>query len=71
MSHFGSASYSKEELIAEFGSAFLCAHSGIDNTLDNSASYIQGWLRALKGDNHLAVTAASAAQKAADSILGE
>ncbi len=40
-------------------------------TLDNSASYIQGWLRALKGDNHLAVTAASAAQRAADYILGE
>ena len=70
VSHFGSANYSKEELIAEFGSAFLCAHAGIDNTLDNSAAYIAGWLKALKGNNKLAITAASAAQKAADYVLG-
>ena len=70
MSHFGRANYSKEELIAEFGSAFLCAHAGIDNTLDNSAAYIAGWLKALKDDNHLAITAASAAQKATAYILG-
>ena len=71
VSPFGSATYSKEDLRAEFGSAFLCAHAGIDNTLDNSAAYIAGWLKALKGDNKLAITAASAAQKAADYILGE
>ncbi len=71
VSHSGSENYSKEELIAEFGSAFLCAHSGINNTLDNSASYIAGWLKALKGDNKLAITAASAAQRASDYILGE
>jgi antirestriction protein ArdC len=67
---FGSADYSREELVAEMGSAFLCAEAGIESTLDNSAAYLKGWLEALKGDAHLIVTAASAAQRAADFILG-
>lgn len=67
---FGSPDYSREELIAEMGSAFLCATAGIANTLENSAAYLQGWLVALQGDSRLIVTAASAAQKAADFILG-
>ena len=68
--HFGSERYSREELVAEFGNAFLCAEVGItDKTIDNSAAYIQNWLTALKGDYTLALTAASRAQKAADLIL--
>ncbi len=67
---FGSAVYSKEELAAEFGAAFLCAHAGIQGTLDNSAAYIAGWAKALKADSRLVVTAASQGQKAADYILG-
>ena len=67
---FGSADYSREELVAELGSAFLCAEAGIESTLDNSAAYLKGWLGALKGDARLIVTAASAAQRAADFILG-
>ena len=67
---FGSADYSREELVAEMGSAFLCAEAGIESTLDNSAAYLKGWLGALKGDSRLIVTAASAAQRAADFILG-
>ena len=67
---FGDATYSKEELIAEMTSAFLCAHCHIETTtIENSAAYIQGWIKALKGDKRLAVTAASAAQKAANFIL--
>ena len=67
---FGSANYSKEELIAEMTAAFLCAHCSIETaTLENSAAYIQGWINALKGDHRLAITAASAAQKAANYIL--
>lgn len=68
---FGSESYSKEELIAEMTAAFLCAHSGINQTLENSASYIQSWLKALKGDSKLVVQAANAAQKAADLIINK
>jgi len=39
---FGSATYSKEELAAEFTACFLCHLSGITNTTDNSAAYIAG-----------------------------
>ena len=48
----------------------LSAQAGIDNTLDNSASYIAGWSKALKADKRLVVTAASQGQKAGDYILG-
>ena len=69
--HFGNQDYSKEELVAEMGSAFLCGHTGIeDKTLDNSASYIQSWLKKLKDDKQLVVSAAGKAQKSTDYILG-
>jgi antirestriction protein ArdC len=69
---FSSHEYSYEELIAECGSAFLCAHAGIaPKTLDNSASYIGFWSKALKNDPTWLVRAASAAAKASDFILGK
>ena len=68
---FGDEVYSKEELVAEMGAAMLCGVAGIDNcTIQNSASYIQSWLRSLKEDSRLVVQAAGQAQKAADFILG-
>jgi len=68
---FSSHEYSYEELIAECGAAFLCAHAGIaPKTLDNSASYIAHWASALKNDPKWIVQAASAAAKASDFILG-
>lgn len=66
---FGNENYSQEELIAEFTSAMLCSVAGIDNTLNDSAAYIAGWLKALKNDKNMLVHAASKAQKAADYIL--
>ncbi len=67
---FGDEEYSKEELVAEMGASFLCGHSGIENTtIENSAAYLAGWLKALKGDRTLLVHAAALAQKAADYIL--
>lgn len=69
---FGSADYSREELVAEMGAAFLCARAGIEGrTLDQSASYLANWIGVLKADPRAAVVAAGAAQKAADFILGE
>jgi antirestriction protein ArdC len=68
-SYFGSHEYSKEELVAEMGAAFLCGHVGIERTIQNSAAYIQGWLRSLKNDKTLLIHAAAQAQKAADYIL--
>lgn len=70
VSFFGSHEYSFEELVAEFGAAFLCGHAGIETkTIDNSASYIQSWLKVLKKDSKMLVSAASQAQKAANHIL--
>jgi len=68
---FGDERYSKEELIAEIGASFLCAKCGIENkTIDNSAAYIQGWLKRLNNDKTLIISASAQAQKAVDYILG-
>jgi antirestriction protein ArdC len=67
---FGSEDYSREELVAEIGAAFLCGEAGIfDRTANNSAAYLNGWLDALKRDTSLVLTAAAQAQKATDYIL--
>jgi antirestriction protein ArdC len=68
---FGSDPYCKEELIAEMGAAFLCGQADItESTVENSAAYVQNWLKALQNDHKLIVQAAAQAQKAADFILG-
>ncbi len=68
---FGSPDYGKEELIAEMSAAFLCAHTGITPaTIENTASYLSGWMGLLKKDKKLLITAAGAAQRSADYILG-
>ena len=67
---FGSEAYSKEELIAELGAAFLCAESGIVNkTINRSSAYLQSWLKALKADPRMIINAGQAAEKAAKYIL--
>ena len=67
---FGSADYSREELVAEMGAAFLCSETGIEpETLNDSASYIANWLRRLRNDNRLVIHAAAQAQRAVDYIL--
>jgi antirestriction protein ArdC len=65
-------SYAKEELIAEMGASFLCFQVKIlPKTIENSAAYLKHWIGKLKEDKRLLFQAASAAQKAADFILGE
>jgi antirestriction protein ArdC len=67
---FGSPVYSKEELVAECGAAYLCAEAGISNAvLDNQTAYIAGWLKKLRDDRKLLIHAAAQAQRAADYIL--
>jgi antirestriction protein ArdC len=68
-----SHAYSREELVAELGAAFLCARAGLTNPalLANQAAYCKGWLGWLKDDRRLLVLAASAAQRAVDHIMGE
>lgn len=69
---FGSEDYSKEELVAEMGSAMLCGVAGIEQAIiGNSAAYLRGWINRLKADSRLVIAAARAAQEAADYIRGE
>lgn len=68
---FASHEYSFEELIAECGSAFLCAEGGISpSTIENSAAYLGSWIKKLRSEPRWIVEAASLASKAADLVLG-
>ena len=70
---FGSNEYSKEELVAEIGSASLMNILGIETTKSfrNSSAYIQGWLSKLRNDVKFIVSASSKAEKAVNYIIGE
>ena len=59
--------YAFEELVAELGAAFLCAHHGIaQNHPPNHALYIKSWLKALKDDKTFIFKASAQAAKAVD-----
>lgn len=62
---FGTKAYAAEELVAEMGAAFLCAHLGINGELRH-AGYITSWLELLKEDDRAIFTASSKASQAAD-----
>lgn len=66
---FGSEEYSLEELVAELGSAYLCARLGIDNTLENSSAYIQNWLGVLRDNKTMLLKASGKATASVDYIL--
>lgn len=70
---FGSETYSKEELVAEIGSAALANFAGTvtEKTERNNAAYIQNWLQPLKNDVKFIVSAAGKAEKAVNYILGK
>jgi antirestriction protein ArdC len=59
---FGNEAYAFEELVAELGSAMLCAHLKIDGQLQH-ASYIDSWLKVLKDDPKNILKASALAQK--------
>lgn len=73
VSAFGSENYSKEECVAEIGSATLMSIAGIETpkTFRNSTAYIQNWLQVLRNDNKFIVSASSKAEKAVKYILAE
>lgn len=70
-SRFGSETYSKEELVAEIGSATILNILGIETakTFRNSTAYLQSWLRVLRNDNKFIISASSKAEKAVNYIL--
>ncbi|MGE3227880.1 MAG: ArdC family protein [Hyphomicrobium sp.] len=62
---FGDAAYAAEELVAEIGSAFLCAELGItQDTRADHAQYLVQWLTLLKSDTRAVFTAAAKASEA-------
>ncbi|MEH2525844.1 MULTISPECIES: ArdC family protein [unclassified Bradyrhizobium] len=67
---FGDRAYAAEELVAELTAAFLCAEFSIDGELRHSG-YIGNWIALLKDDAKAFMTAASAAQKAADYLRSQ
>ncbi|MFO1413761.1 MAG: zincin-like metallopeptidase domain-containing protein [Burkholderiales bacterium] len=67
---FGDDAYAAEELVAELGAAFLCAHCRLDGELQH-ASYVGSWLRVLKQDKRAIFVASTKAQHAADFLLGQ
>jgi antirestriction protein ArdC len=68
---WGDAGYAAEELVAELGSAFLCADLGLSaEPRDDHASYLASWLDVLKSDNRAIFTASAHAQRAADFLHG-
>ena len=63
----GNEEYSREELVAELGAAFLCADLALTpEPGEDHAAYIQGWLKVLKDDKRAIFSAAAHAQRAAD-----
>jgi antirestriction protein ArdC len=68
---WGDEGYAREELVAELGSAFLCADLGITpETREDHAAYIATWLKVLNDDKRCIFSAASHAQRAADYLHG-
>ena len=69
---FGSEAYSKEELIAEIGASALVNLAGLETSRSfrNNAAYVQSWLKVLRNDKKMIVSAAGKADKAVSLILG-
>lgn len=64
-SRFDKEAYAFEELVAEIGAAMTCAVLQVKGELRH-ASYVDSWLKVLKGDPKAILTAASLASKATD-----
>jgi len=68
---FGTEEYAKEELVAELGSIFLCADLGVKYDIQQHASYIRSWQKAIKSDSQYLLTAATAARKAHEYCISQ
>ena len=67
-----SEAYAREELVAEIGSMFVSAETGIQQTKEhfaNHASYVDFWVKAVEKDPNALFRAVSQAQKASEEIL--
>jgi len=66
---FGTDTYAKEELVAEFAAAFLCANTEVPLNEEQSAAYLKGWAKKCKDEPKLLYSAANAAQYAANMVM--
>lgn len=66
---FGEDAYAFEELVAEMGAAFACAHLGVEGRLQH-AEYLGHWARVLRADRYALLTAARLAEQAVEHLLG-
>ncbi len=66
--HANRKEYAFDELVAEIGACFLSVQLGVEPQFDQSAAYVEGWLRAMKSDKEMIFKAAAEAQKAVDYI---
>lgn len=65
---FGDPVYAFEELVAEIGSAFLCAELGIQGDVQHE-SYIASWLKTLKEDKKAIFQASRFAREAFEYLI--
>lgn len=65
----GSEQYAKEELVAEFTSAFVCNQLGITSELEQHASYLKYWRSIIKADPKALFKAMDQASAASDLLL--
>ena len=69
-SKFGNAVYAMEELVAEISAAMMGAQLGFQpGHIEDSAAYVQSWLKVLRDDKRAIVKAAAAAQRSADYLM--
>lgn len=64
----GSASYAKEELVAELGAFLLCRRLEVDSCAENHAAYMSHWVQMLRESPRVLLKVLSDARKAADLI---
>jgi len=68
---FGDDQYAAEELVAEIGSAMLCAHLEITQDVrPDHAQYLAHWLKIMKGNSRAIFTAAAKASQAVEYLMG-
>jgi hypothetical protein len=71
LKRFGKAERAAEELVAEIGSAFLCAELGITQDVrPDHAQYLASWLQLLKDDPKAIFAAAARASEAVSYLNG-
>jgi len=72
---WGDSAYALEELTAEISSAMLSAETGVPMSQDpahlqNHASYLRGWIKAIESDPMAIFTAAKNADRICEYMLG-